>query len=75
MNTKIRWLGTILYFMGMGLTSFNFYPYNLFFMTSGAFFWCRAGWQVNDQPLVLVEGVAFTIYGVGLAMAIYKFVF
>lgn len=74
MNKKIRWFGTVLYFIGMALTSANVHPVNLVFMTAGAGFWCAAGWAVDDAPLVLVEGMAFLIYGTGLVVAAVKIV-
>jgi hypothetical protein len=61
----IKWTGTILCLLGIGLTSFNIYPLNVFLSLIGSALWTWAGWLQRDTPLVLVEGVAVTLYFIG----------
>lgn len=62
----IKWSGTLLCLIGIGLTSFNVYPLNIFFGLIGSGFWTLAGILQNDAPLVLVELVATILYLVGV---------
>lgn len=61
----IKWTGTILCLIGICLTSFNVYPLNIFLSLIGSALWTWAGWIQRDTPLVLVEGVAVTLYFMG----------
>ena len=61
----IKWTGTILCLTGICLTSFNVYPLNIFLSLIGSALWTWAGWLQRDTPLVLVEGVAVTLYFIG----------
>ena len=62
----IKWAGTILCLLGIGLTSFNIYPLNVFLSLIGSALWTWAGWMQRDTPLLLVEGVAVTLYFIGV---------
>jgi hypothetical protein len=62
----IKWTGTILCLIGIALTSFNVYPLNVFLSLIGSALWAWAGWMQRDTPLVLVEGVAVTLYFIGV---------
>lgn len=62
----IKWSGTIFCLIGIGLTSFNIYPLNLFFGLVGSALWTLAGFLQQDAPLVLVEAVAVIIYVMGV---------
>jgi hypothetical protein len=62
----IKWTGTILCLIGIALTSFNVYPLNVFLSLIGSALWAWAGWLQRDTPLVLVEGVAVTLYFIGV---------
>ena len=61
MNT-LKWAGTILCLIGIGLTSFNIYPLNIFFSLVGSALWTIAGILQKDKPLFLVEFVAVLCY-------------
>lgn len=63
---SVKWLGTLLCLIGIGLTSFNVYPLNLFFGLIGSGLWTSAGVLQNDAPLVLVEFVSTVLYLVGI---------
>lgn len=65
-NVSIKWLGTTLCLIGIGLTSFNVYPLNLFFGLIGSGLWTLAGILQNDAPLVIVEFVSTVLYLVGI---------
>jgi hypothetical protein len=62
----IKWTGTILCLLGIALTSFNVYPLNIFLSLIGSGLWTWAGWAQRDAPLTLVEGVAVTLYFIGV---------
>jgi hypothetical protein len=61
----IKWAGTTLCLLGIGFTSFNIYPFNILLSLIGSGLWTWAGYKQNDAPLVLVEGVAVTLYLIG----------
>lgn len=67
---SVKWLGTTLCLIGIGLTSFNVYPLNLFFGLIGSGFWTLAGILQNDAPLVLVEFVSTVMYFFGIVVYI-----
>lgn len=62
----IKWLGTILCLAGIGLTSFNIYPANIFLSLVGSALWTLAGFLQRDVPLFLVEIVAVFFYILGV---------
>lgn len=62
----LKWSGTILCLAGIGLTSFNIYPANIFLSLAGSFIWMQAGIMQQDAPLALVEGVAVVFYAIGV---------
>lgn len=61
----LKWSGTILCLAGIGLTSFNIYPANIFLSLVGSALWMLAGYAQDDTPLMLVEGVAVVFYLAG----------
>ena len=62
----LEWSGTILCLIGIGLTSFNIYPVNIFLSLVGSALWMAAGIIQHDTPLALVEGVAVVFYALGV---------
>lgn len=62
----LKWAGTILCLTGIGLTSFNIYPLNIFFSLVGSALWTYAGLLQRDTPLFLVELVAVLFYIAGV---------
>lgn len=62
----LKWTGTILCLIGIGLTSFNIYPLNIFFSLVGSALWTYAGLLQRDTPLFLVELVAVLFYIAGV---------
>lgn len=62
----IKWLGTLLCLVGIGLTSFNIYPINILLSLAGSVLWTFAGWAQKDIPLFLVELVAVIFYVAGV---------
>jgi hypothetical protein len=52
--------------MGIGLTSFNIYPLNIFLSLVGSALWTLAGFLQRDVPLFLVEIVAVFFYILGV---------
>ena len=71
MLNVVKWIGTILFCIGMTLNSFNIYPYNLFFSFAGGAIWTWIGWKTNDMALLWVDLFAVVIYVIGI---IYYFV-
>ena len=62
----IKWLGTIICLLGIGLTSFNYYPSNIYFGLIGSSLWAFAGIVQKDYALFLVEFVAVIMYAAGV---------
>lgn len=62
----LKWSGTILCLAGIGLTSFNIYPLNIYLSLVGSFLWAVAGLLQRDMPLFLVEAVAVAFYLAGV---------
>jgi hypothetical protein len=58
----LKWSGTILCLIGIGLTSLNIYPANILFGLIGSGLWAWAGWRQQDYALFLVEWVATLMY-------------
>lgn len=68
----LKWSGTILCLIGIGLTSLNIYPANVLFGLIGSGLWAAAGWKQEDYALFLVEFVATLMYLVGMYLYIYN---
>jgi hypothetical protein len=62
----IKWVGTIICLLGIGLTSFNYYPANIYFGLIGSALWAFAGVSQKDYALFLVEFVALIMYAAGI---------
>jgi hypothetical protein len=62
----IKWMGTIICLLGIGLTSFNYYPANIYFGLIGSALWTVAGIVQKDYALFLVEFVAVVMYATGV---------
>ena len=62
----IKWSGTLLCLAGIGLTSFNIYPLNIYLSLVGSALWTWAGIKQKDVPLFLVEAVAVAFYIAGV---------
>lgn len=61
-----KWTGTIICLLGIGLTSFNYYPSNIYFGLIGSGLWALAGIAQKDYALFLVEFVAVAMYAAGI---------
>ena len=61
-----KWLGTIICLLGIGLTSFNYYPANIYFGLIGSALWTAAAIAQKDYALFLVEFVAVVMYATGV---------
>lgn len=62
---QIKWSATFLCLTGIALTSYNIYPYNIFFGLIGSSMWAWCGWEQKDMALFLVEAVAVLFYIMG----------
>lgn len=62
----MKWTGTILCLIGIGLTSLNIFPLNLWFGLIGSGLWAWSGMQQKDYALLVVEAVAVLMYLGGL---------
>lgn len=58
----MKWTGTILCLIGIGMTSLNIYPLNLLFGLIGSFLWTVEGLRSRDYALFTVEAVAVAMY-------------
>jgi len=66
MGIMVKWLGTILCLIGIGLTSVNIYPLNIFLSLIGSGLWAFSGYRQDDYALFLVEAVAVFLYAFGV---------
>lgn len=66
----MKWTGTILCLIGIGLTSLNIYPLNLVFGLIGSFLWTVEGIVAKDYALFTVEAVAVALYLSGIVKVI-----
>lgn len=62
----MKWAGTILCLIGIGLTSINVYPLNLGFGLVGSGLWTVVGLRTRDWALFVVEAVAVAMYLFGI---------
>lgn len=62
----MKWTGTILCLIGIGLTSLNIFPLNLIFGFTGSLLWSVVGIQQKDYALFIVEFVAVLMYFYGI---------
>jgi len=62
----MKWTGTIFCLIGIGLTSLNIFPLNLWFGLIGSGLWAWSGVQQKDYALFTVEFVAVAMYLGGL---------
>lgn len=69
---NIKWTGTTLCLIGIGLTSFNIYPLNIVFGLIGSGLWAYTGLRQTDWALFLVEIVATAMYFVGVVWYVYE---
>ena len=69
---SLKWWGTSLCLVGIALTSFNIYPWNIFLGLVGSALWAKAGWDADDVPLFLVEAAAVVMYIAGVVALILK---
>ena len=58
----MKWIGTALCLIGIGLTSLNIFPINLLFGLIGSFIWTVEGIVAKDYALFTVEAVAVAMY-------------
>ena len=67
----IKWSGTALVLIGIGLTSANvLYPVNLWAGFFSCVLWGWAAYKMRETSLLLIEIVAGLMYGIGMVHAI-----
>lgn len=62
----LKWTGTVLCTIGIALTSFNLYPFNIFIMFVGTGIWFTAGMLQKDWPLASGELISLILYFLGI---------
>jgi hypothetical protein len=62
----LKWFGTVSYLIGMALTAFNVYPWNLVFGAVGGTAWFYIGIHQRDLALKTVEFASAAIYMSGI---------
>ena len=69
----IKWVSSIFIIMGMMLTSLDvsLYPTNLFFHLIGVIGWFVVGMLWHDRSLILLNGIAVTIFLMGIIKHFY----
>ena len=64
----IKWISSVFIIIGMMLTSLDvsLYPINLFFHLIGVGGWFLVGMLWHDRSLILLNGIAVTIFAMGI---------
>ena len=64
----IKWIASVFIIIGMMLTSLDvsLYPINLFFHLAGVSGWFVVGMLWHDRALIVVNGIAMTIFAMGI---------
>lgn len=72
MLTLVKWIGSMLYLIGMVLTTLNIYPINLLFGAAGGTIWMLVGLKQKDNPLFIVEAASAFVYVIGFILWLSK---
>jgi len=69
----IKWVSSFFIILGMMLTSLDvsLYPINLFFHLIGVVGWFVVGMLWHDRSLILLNGIAVTIFLMGIIKHFY----
>ena len=62
----VKWASSIFLIIGMILTAYNIYPYNLFYHVVGLAGWLLVSIIWNDRSLIMLNAVALVIYAIGI---------
>ena len=62
----IKWTSSIFLIIGMILTAYNIFPYNLYFHVVGLAGWLSVSIIWNDRSLIMLNTVALVIYAIGI---------
>lgn len=63
---KLKWTSSLILSCGLVLTSFNYYPMNLYVQFLGVLGWLVVGIKTKDHPIFFVNGVGLAILGFGI---------
>jgi hypothetical protein len=61
----VEWSATLILLLGVWLTSFNYYPINIFVCLAANLLWLWLGFIWKKWSLIIVELVVVVIYLVG----------
>ena len=62
----VKWTSSIFLIIGMILTAYNIFPYNLYFHVVGLAGWLSVSIIWNDRSLIMLNTVALVIYAIGI---------
>ena len=64
----VKWIASVFIIFGMMMTSLDvsFYPMNLYFHFIGVSGWFVVGFLWHDRSLIVVNGIAMTIFAMGI---------
>ena len=64
----VKWISSVFIILGMMMTSLDIslYPINLFFHLIGVSGWFVVGMLWHDRSLIVVNGIAMTIFMMGI---------
>ena len=64
----VKWIASVFIIFGMMMTSLDvsFYPINLYFHFIGVSGWFVVGFLWHDRSLIVVNGIAMTIFAMGI---------
>ena len=55
----VKWVATVIQFIGYGMPRMNLVPYNVFFFFLGIFLWFAVGFMWKDKAIMVVHVGAF----------------
>ena len=64
----VKWIASVFIIFGMMMTSLDvsLYPMNLYFHFIGVSGWFVVGFLWHDRSLIVVNGIAMTIFAMGI---------
>ena len=68
----VKWASSIFLIIGMILTAYNIFPYNLYFHVVGLAGWLLVSIIWNDRSLIMLNAVALVIYAIGIISYLLK---
>lgn len=69
---SIEWIATITLIIGVALTSWNIYPFNIYMSALGNFLWLLIGFYWKKPSLIVIQFVIMFIYFGGIIKVLFN---